>query len=245
MLERILDTIDLYINSLQKDYPKALTDNLWQVIINLRKYSDSQPRDDHGRWTDGGGGDSSSSGGGSAKPNESYSDSSGGFLPITQSAIDNIPKIDVFDDPKVNTTVHNVCREILTDLKKDKIGTEESISFDLKLTKRRKIKGAQGEGGVKISKLDTPYISVHNHPSGKTFSVKDLVGFHDDKNCRGIVVVGNNGKIFAMKKTSAFQSTGFFEYCMKRQYGFFSFKSEKDFMKGAEKYGVKYYERTN
>lgn len=63
MLERILDTIDLYINSLQKDYPKALTDNLWQAIINLRKYSDSQPRDDHGRWTDGGGGDSSSSGG--------------------------------------------------------------------------------------------------------------------------------------------------------------------------------------
>ena len=244
MLERILDTIDLYINSLQKDYPKALTDNLWQVIINLRKHSDSQPRDDHGRWTDGGG-DSSSSGGGSEKPNESYSDSSGGFLPITQRAIDNIPKIDVFDDPKVNTTVHNVCREILTDLKKDKIGTEESISFDLKLTKRRKIKGEQGEGGVKISKLDTPYISVHNHPSGKTFSVKDLVGFHDDKNCRGIVVVGNNGKIFAMKKTSAFQSTGFFEYCMKRQYGFSSFKSEKDFMKGAEKYGIKYYERTN
>lgn len=63
MLERILDTIDLYINSLPKDYPKALTDNLWQAIINLRKYSDSQPRDDHGRWTDGGGGDSSSSGG--------------------------------------------------------------------------------------------------------------------------------------------------------------------------------------
>ena len=164
MLERILEITELYIDLLQKDYPKALTDNLWQAIINLRKYSDSQPRDDHGRWTDGGG-DSSSSGGGSEKPNESYSDSSGGFLPITQRAIDNIPKIDVFDDPKVNTTVHNVCREILTDLKKDKIGTEESISFDLKLTKRRKIKGEQGEGGVKISKLDTPYISVHNHPS--------------------------------------------------------------------------------
>lgn len=63
MLERLFDTIDLYINLLQKDYPKVLTENLWQAIMDLRKYSDSQPRDDHGRWTDGGGGDSSSSSG--------------------------------------------------------------------------------------------------------------------------------------------------------------------------------------
>ena len=62
MLERLFDTIDLYINSLQKDYPQALTDNLWQAIINLRKYSDGQPRDDRGRWIDAGGGSSSSGG---------------------------------------------------------------------------------------------------------------------------------------------------------------------------------------
>ena len=36
-------------------------------IINITKYSDSQPRDDHGRWTDGGG-DSGSGGASGSKP---------------------------------------------------------------------------------------------------------------------------------------------------------------------------------
>ena len=35
-------------------------------IINITKYSDSQPRDDHGRWTDGGGDSGSGSSGGSS-----------------------------------------------------------------------------------------------------------------------------------------------------------------------------------
>lgn len=46
---------------------ETLAKTLESAIIDLHKYSDSQPRDDHGRWTDGGGGDSSSSGGGSGK----------------------------------------------------------------------------------------------------------------------------------------------------------------------------------
>ena len=43
MIHKILDTIDLYTDLLQKDSPQPLTENLWQAIMNLRKYSDSQP----------------------------------------------------------------------------------------------------------------------------------------------------------------------------------------------------------
>ena len=54
----------------QKETPDTkslvtLAKSLESAIIDLHKYSDSQPRDDHGRWTDGSG-DSSSLGGGSA-----------------------------------------------------------------------------------------------------------------------------------------------------------------------------------
>lgn len=38
MLERILDMMDIYVHLLQKDAPKALTDNLWQAIINLKHW---------------------------------------------------------------------------------------------------------------------------------------------------------------------------------------------------------------
>jgi hypothetical protein len=32
-LDILFDTIDLYIDLLQKGYPKILTDNIWQVIV--------------------------------------------------------------------------------------------------------------------------------------------------------------------------------------------------------------------
>ena len=41
------------------------------AIININKYSDSQPRDDHGRWTDGGGDSGSGSSGGESGSSES------------------------------------------------------------------------------------------------------------------------------------------------------------------------------
>ena len=44
-------------------------------IINIAKYSDSQPRDDHGRWTDGGGDSGGSSGGAVASNTETASNS--------------------------------------------------------------------------------------------------------------------------------------------------------------------------
>ena len=48
-------------------------------IINITKYSDSQPRDDHGRWTDGGGDSGSgSSGSGSGEREEAPRRSDGG-----------------------------------------------------------------------------------------------------------------------------------------------------------------------
>lgn len=131
MLERILEITELYIDLLQKDYPKALTDNLWQAIINLRKYSDSQPRDDHGRWTDGGGGGGSSSGGGSGKVNYAK--------PIDMLNYSNIPESETI-------TAEN----IIDDLKKTDIGREtlrvlEMLPEPVKFTYGEYYTGVRGE----------------------------------------------------------------------------------------------------
>ena len=127
----------------------------------------------------------------------------------------------------------------------DELGTEATVSINLKNLTHEFRKGEKGEGGVKFIHMDSPYISIHNHPSGETFSVRDLEILHSDSNCNALLVVGNNGKIYIMQKQDTFDSTGFFEYIMKKKYGFSKYHTEYDFMKGAEKYGVKYYERTN
>ena len=48
--------------------------------------------------------------------------------------------------------------------------------------------------------------------------------------------------LFAMKKDDSIDNTGFFEYIMRRQFGFLPDVPEEEFLKGAVKYGYKYYE---
>ncbi len=161
MLEKILDTIDLYINSLQKDYPKALTDNLWQVIINLRKYSDGQPRDDHGRWTDGGGGDSSSSSGGmsSGRNNEQ--------TPNTNtSKIEQVGNVD-FNDKQAVLKVLSDAEKEFVDLPYEKCRT---VTSDGKVWDTTGTSGTVDNSEIEKmgSSLKGSY-SYHNHPKNETY----------------------------------------------------------------------------
>lgn len=45
---------ELLINAYEQNKPYDLICRLKRLIIEIDKYSDSQPRDEHGRWTDGG-----------------------------------------------------------------------------------------------------------------------------------------------------------------------------------------------
>ena len=143
---------------------------------------------------------------------------------------------------ELNERIQKESRHILETAKDLPLNSEVGYSLPLDLSNGKKKIGEPGEGAVAIPKLDVPYISIHNHPSGESFSVKDLDIFANDKYCKAIVVVGNNGKLFTMKKDDNVDNTGFFEYIMRRQFGFLPDLSEKEFLKGAEKYGYKYYE---
>lgn len=170
-----------------------------------------------------------------------YSDGNGEPILITDEAIASVPKLNVFSD-ETNERIQKESRHILETAKDLPLNSEVGYSLPLDLSNGKKKIGEPGEGTVAIPKLDVPYISIHNHPSGESFSVKDLDFFANDKHCKAIVVVGNNGKLFTMKKDDNVDNTGFFEYIMRRQFGFLPDLSEKEFLKGAEKYGYKYYE---
>lgn len=90
-----------------------------------------------------------------------------------------------------------------------------------------------------------PFISIHNHPSGETISFGDIAIFQEQRQCKVMYVVGNNGNCYALIKTPKYNDMGFFELIMKRKLGFSSYSSEKEFLKECEKYGIKYIERTH
>ena len=203
------------------------------------KYSDSQPRDDHGRWTDGGGSSGSSSSG-------QLSDSNPDFHPTSDEIINSVPDITAFDSEELNHAVHTSCKDILMSIKDDIPGTEATISISLDLTQKSEIqKGEPGAGNITPIKMDVPYVSIHNHASGETFSIADLMIFHDDPNCKSIVVIGNNSNLYILKKNANFNSTDFFEYCMRKHLGFTSYNNEDDFIQGADICGTSYYRKTN
>ena len=54
---------ELLINAYEQNKPYDLICRLKRLIIEIDKYSDSQLRDDHGRWTSGGGSSGENSGG--------------------------------------------------------------------------------------------------------------------------------------------------------------------------------------
>lgn len=58
-----LRCMELLIKAYEQNKPRDLICRLESLIIEIDKYSDDQPRDEHGRWTSGGGSSGENSGG--------------------------------------------------------------------------------------------------------------------------------------------------------------------------------------
>ena len=163
--------------------------------------------------------------------------------PITNQSIQSIPQITAFSSVEINATVQTQCKVLLSYLIQDDIGTEGTVSIRLRDLKSEKAKGMNGEGGVLPIRLNEPYISIHNHPSDETFSAKDLRLLCTSSHCKAIIAVGNSGKnVYIIKKTESFDSDGLFVYIADKVEGKITFDTQSEFLKGAEKYGIQYYE---
>lgn len=171
-------------------------------------------------------------------------DSNNTFLPITQESINRVASLNVFGNERDNR-VAEAMRTMLISVRDREPGTETTAIFSLdnmNLIDTRISETA--DGSVKPLNYDKPFVSIHNHPSGGTFSFRDVLVFQEQRNCRCLYVVGNNGYGYALEKKDSYNDTAFFEFLMKRKFNYTSYPSEKEFLKECEKYGVKYFERT-
>lgn len=172
-------------------------------------------------------------------------DSKDVFLPVTNNSYKLVSLLNVFNDERDEKIVSSMKR-VLDNVKNKEIGTESLALFSLKdISLIDETISGSADGSVKKINHNEPFISIHNHPSGETISFGDIAIFQEQRQCKVMYVVGNNGNCYALIKTPKYDDMGFFELIMKRKLGFSSYSSEKEFLKECEKYGIKYIERTH
>lgn len=103
------------------------------------------------------------------------------------------------------------------------------------------------KGRVEIPDFNVPYIAIHNHPSGLTFSPKDVLKLIKRENMVGLTVVGNGGQTYSIEKANSFNASALFEEAERIEDQISS--TEKDlnrinvmltFLKRVSEYGVNY-----
>lgn len=169
-----------------------------------------------------------------------YEDSSSKRIRITQKAIDSVPDVTAFSSDELNQLVTDKCREILADLKSDAVGTEETVSIKISSLESEKRKGGQGDGVVKGISFDEPYVAIHNHPSGKTISQKDVRKYIKDDSCVGLVVVGNQGTVYTMTKSQDYNVINALVYFLSNR----GKVNDRALWEGLKEYGIRYEEKS-
>ncbi|MEG1894676.1 MAG: hypothetical protein RR162_00450 [Oscillospiraceae bacterium] len=91
-------------------------------------------------------------------------------------------------------------RKLLTSLVNKEVGTEASVTFDLKMKCLGHEMGDNADSRVRFFKADKPCVVIHNHPTGGTFTHTDINAFARDDNIKMLTVVGNNGAVYAIEK---------------------------------------------
>ena len=189
-----------------KDTPdtKSLTvlaKSLESAIIDLHKYSDSQPRDDHGRWTDGGGGDSSSSGGGSTLNENSKKP----ITPVTDENIAKVPNVRIsgYTDEQCQF-IQEQHKELLRYSRDHNQNKEVAFVFNGELKNRKEFKGEDDKIDFGNALYGKNLVVLHNHPRNSSYSLNDMIEFVGNDGIKTLTIVKNNGRVETLTKIGTF-----------------------------------------
>ena len=174
-------------------------------------------------------------------------------IPITQEAIDNVPLVEIegFTDEQ-NIALQNAQKEILSIAKELPLGTEVGAIYDAATMKRigDVVIGESGAGEIILPTASVPYISIHNHPDGKTLSPKDAEKLFKYPNLIAATAIGNNANSYILQPLENADMVGFSRYAsnalealmdQKNSLTFDEFaKGIENVWKGSNQYGIKY-----
>ena len=124
---------------------------------------------------------------------------------ISKDVIQNIKSFDLPElTAKENEELKKAMVKLLEKVQGTAQNTECASFYDIHMRFLKWEMGQPGKGGVKMYNPPFDYIALHNHPSGGTFSVKDIKQLVQNDKLQMMIVVGNNGKQYVLQKTNSF-----------------------------------------
>lgn len=171
--------------------------------------------------------------------------------PVTMQSIAAIkPVQSQLLSPENQKRLANIHKRLLTTVYKSPLGTEYGECYTLDMERLTpQPKAGELPGRVRLPDFDKPYIAVHNHPNGLTFSVGDIRQVLQRPNLKMLTAVGNDGHVYVMEKTSAFDyeklnkmlnslASSYPNYLIDAEE---HLKLSEEFLRKAEQYGIQYH----
>lgn len=138
-------------------------------------------------------------------PRGILNDIRGGYLPVTEKSIKAVrPFVCRTLDEAGQQALARAHQELLRKAAAHPVGTEAARCYGMDMRPLGETIISGQKGRVRIPDQDVPYIAIHTHPSGMTFSPGDIRGFATRKNMRMLTAVGNDGTVYAIEKTLQF-----------------------------------------
>ncbi|MBR0484916.1 MAG: hypothetical protein IJJ69_09100 [Oscillospiraceae bacterium] len=160
------------------------------------------------------------------------------YKPVTESAIQNMPMIPLFQTKKTgiplkdkllvaetsekNKRYQKACQDLLREADKHKsleLGTEFGIAYDKNMNPIADFPYMIGKkGSVHFDYYpDEPFHALHNHPSGETFSFSDLLIFASEENMLSLSAVGNQNNLYVISETEKSDKLGYFAFLINQK----------------------------
>lgn len=131
-------------------------------------------------------------------------------LPITQKSIQAIMPFECeLLDSAQQRKLQNEHRKLLVRAAGKPAGTEVGATFTISMQPLHQMTGKDAAAHIRIPDEPLPYIAIHSHPSGNTFSESDLINFVNRDNMKILTAIGNNGRVYAVEKGPLFSRDSF------------------------------------
>ena len=128
--------------------------------------------------------------------------------PVTMQSISNVKAFSCDTlDAAGQQQLKNAHKRLLMTASKQPLGVEVGKAFDLNMKPLTQDVVGSAEGhSVKLPNFNVPYAIIHTHPACGVFSPGDLLSFVDNESLKLMTAIGHNGHIFAVEKSSEYNS---------------------------------------
>lgn len=178
-------------------------------------------------------------------------------LPVTMDSIKRVQAVpSKILDENQQLQLAGIHKQLLGQVARKPLGTEAAECYTLDMQRLSYIRyGVPSEHRISVSvpDFDRPYILVHNHPNGGTFSFGDIRQILERQNLRLITAVGNEGSVYTLEKGEVFnsQAAKIFVTELKEKYPTWRADGEKhlkavsEFFERVEEFGLRYFTSEN